>query len=196
MPLWTTSATLCCAMAPQRSGEPCLELGQHTQVHVTHAACPTSANAVTATIGLHAAAVGRCALSIITDATVLTSWRDAGTQGHRQHSSQSYTRSIASDDGSGSAEVTAHFGPGDDPAHAVTAAAQAAGLTATPEHTTELVPPQTWTQTIEDSYQPLCVVQAGQQPAGVAFFTFCCAATVWRLATAEITVDGKSHGWM
>jgi len=76
--------------------------------------------------------------------------------------------SIESDDGGGCAEVTAHFGPGDDPADAVAAAAQAAGLAAAPGYSTELVPPQTWTQTIEDSYQPLCVVPASQQPAGVA----------------------------
>ena len=76
--------------------------------------------------------------------------------------------SIESDDnGSGCAEVTAHFGPSDDPAGAVAAAAHAAGLAAAPEHTTELVPPQMWTQTIEDSYQPLCVVPAGQHSTGM-----------------------------
>ena len=66
--------------------------------------------------------------------------------------------SIESSDDGGSAEVTAHFGPGDDPGTAVAAAAQASGLTSAPEHTTDVVPPETWTQTIEDSYQPLCVV--------------------------------------
>jgi hypothetical protein len=90
--------------------------------------------------------------------------------------------SIETDDDGGSAEVTAHFGPGNDPGAAVAAAAQAAGLTAAPEHTTDVVPPEAWTQTIEDSYQPLCVVpSAPPHPSGVcrllmqsAFLHSCC----------------------
>ena len=67
--------------------------------------------------------------------------------------------------------MTAHFGPGEDPGPAVVAAAQAAGLASAPEHTTDVVPPVAWTQTIKDSYQPLCVVpSAGPHFSGVALY--------------------------